>query len=132
MSTTQIDEKRSEAFAQQLVGALNGAATTLMTSIGHRTGLFDVLAVTGALTSEQLAQQAGLNERYVREWLSAQAAKRPFRFGAIYVPNGIYPQLILTKLLKGHALQIAFDLLNSLQNVLQVELIIPRHTSPHS
>ena len=25
--------------------------------------------------------------------LSAQAVKRPFRFGAIYVPNGIYPQL---------------------------------------
>jgi hypothetical protein len=25
--------------------------------------------------------------------LSAQTAKRPFRFGAIYIPNGIYPQL---------------------------------------
>lgn len=72
MSTTQrLDEQRSEAFAERLVGALNGAATILMTSIGHRTGLFDTLAGAGAVTSAQLAGQAGLHERYVREWLGA-------------------------------------------------------------
>jgi len=42
-----------------------------MVSIGHRTGLFDALAAAPPLTSAQLAERAGLHERYVREWLGA-------------------------------------------------------------
>jgi SAM-dependent methyltransferase len=42
-----------------------------MISIGHRTGLFDTLARTGAGTSTEIAARADLNERYVREWLGA-------------------------------------------------------------
>jgi DNA-binding IclR family transcriptional regulator len=42
-----------------------------MASIGHRTGLFDVLRELPPATSEEIATRAGLNERYVREWLSA-------------------------------------------------------------
>jgi SAM-dependent methyltransferase len=76
MSTTVIDSERSEAFAEELVGALNGAATALMLSIGHRTGLFDVLAGSGPVTSERLAEVASLNERYVREWLGAMTVAR--------------------------------------------------------
>lgn len=45
-----------------------------MASIGHRTGLFDVLADAPSLTSEALAKRARLNERYVREWLGAMVA----------------------------------------------------------
>jgi ubiquinone/menaquinone biosynthesis C-methylase UbiE len=42
-----------------------------MISVGHRTGLFDTMRDLPPLTSEELAQRAGLNERYVREWLGA-------------------------------------------------------------
>ena len=42
-----------------------------MISIGHRTGLFDTMATLPPSTSEQIAAAAGLNERYVREWLGA-------------------------------------------------------------
>ena len=42
-----------------------------MLSIGHRTGLLDTLATLPPETSEAIAQAAGLNERYVREWLGA-------------------------------------------------------------
>ena len=76
MSTVQIDTEHSEAFADELTRRLNGAATTLMMSIGHRTGLFDTLSDAGALTSEALAERAGLQERYVREWLGAMTAAR--------------------------------------------------------
>ena len=79
MSTVQIDTERSEAFAEELIRGLNGAATTLMMSIGHRTGLFDTLSDAGALTSEALAERAGLHERYVREWLGAMTAARIVR-----------------------------------------------------
>ncbi|MEX2395222.1 MAG: class I SAM-dependent methyltransferase, partial [Actinomycetota bacterium] len=51
----------------------NGGAMVLMISIGHQTGLFDTLADGVARTSEQLAGDAGLDERYVREWLGAMA-----------------------------------------------------------
>jgi SAM-dependent methyltransferase len=43
----------------------------LMSSIGHRTGLFDTMEELPPSTSEQIAEAAGLNERYVREWLGA-------------------------------------------------------------
>ncbi|MFO0797603.1 MAG: class I SAM-dependent methyltransferase [Gemmataceae bacterium] len=69
--TTTFDTARAEAFAGKMVGHLNGAAVALMTSLGHRTGLFDALRDQPPLTSPQLAAAAGLSERYVREWLGA-------------------------------------------------------------
>ncbi|MDQ4107112.1 MAG: methyltransferase domain-containing protein, partial [Actinomycetota bacterium] len=42
-----------------------------MTSIGHRTGLFDALDGLPPSTSDRIAEAAGLDERYVREWLGA-------------------------------------------------------------
>ena len=66
-----LDQVKSEAFAGKMMGVLNDAALALMMSIGHQTELFDVMAGLPALTSTELAQTAGLNERYVREWLGA-------------------------------------------------------------
>jgi DNA-binding IclR family transcriptional regulator len=39
--------------------------------VGHRTGLLDVMSKSPLATSEEIAARAGLNERYVREWLGA-------------------------------------------------------------
>jgi SAM-dependent methyltransferase len=50
---------------------LNDSAMMLMTSLGHRTGLFDTMAGMGWATPREIALRAGLNERYVREWLAA-------------------------------------------------------------
>lgn len=69
----RYDVARVEAFTGRLLGALNEGALMLMVSVGHRTRLFDVLAERGASTSAELAQAAGLQERYVREWLGAVA-----------------------------------------------------------
>ena len=64
-----IDPARVEAFAGRVLGVIADASTALMLSIGHRTGLFDVLADLPPSTSEEIAHAAGLQERYVREWL---------------------------------------------------------------
>ncbi len=69
--TLAFDNDRNAAFEERLVLAFNNAALTLMISIGHRTGLFDAMAGAPALTSIALAKRAGLDERYVREWLGA-------------------------------------------------------------
>ena len=76
MATETIDQAKAVAFAGQMVGILNGSVLGLMTSIGHRTGLFDKMAELPPSTSEQIAQATGLNERYVREWLGAMVTGR--------------------------------------------------------
>jgi 2-polyprenyl-3-methyl-5-hydroxy-6-metoxy-1,4-benzoquinol methylase len=71
MTMPDLDQVKAETFAERMVGVLNEGAIALMTSIGHRTGLFDAMAGLPPSTSEQIASAAGLNERYVREWLGA-------------------------------------------------------------
>ncbi|MCI0402883.1 MAG: methyltransferase domain-containing protein, partial [Acidobacteria bacterium] len=67
----EFDSTKAEAFAGRLTEMLNTGGLCLMLSLGHRTGLFDVLRELPPSTSEQIAGKAGLNERYVREWLGA-------------------------------------------------------------
>jgi 2-polyprenyl-3-methyl-5-hydroxy-6-metoxy-1,4-benzoquinol methylase len=70
----QFDQAKADQFSDRLVSAVNEAGVVLMLSIGHRTGLFDTLARMTPATSEQVAAEAGLNERYVREWLNSMVA----------------------------------------------------------
>jgi 2-polyprenyl-3-methyl-5-hydroxy-6-metoxy-1,4-benzoquinol methylase len=58
-----------DAVAERLIGIVNDGAICLFTSIGHELGLFETLASLPPATSEQIADAAGLDERYVREWL---------------------------------------------------------------
>ena len=71
MMPKEINQAQAEAFAEKMLGMLNSGALALMTSIGHRTGLFDTMANMPPSTSAQIAAAAGLHERYVREWLGA-------------------------------------------------------------
>ena len=71
MDNTKIDSEKSDAFADRMIDMLNYGALALMTSIGHRSGLFDTMKDMKPATSDDIAKAAGLNERYVREWLGA-------------------------------------------------------------
>src|SRR5262245_53719176 len=71
-----FDGAKAEAFAGRLLDTLNLGAATLMISVGHRTGLFDAMRDLPPATSGEIAAKAGLNERYVREWLGAMATAR--------------------------------------------------------
>lgn len=70
LTTPPMDEAAAELFADKVGEMLNGGAVALMLSIGHRTGLFDVMNGLPSSTSQAIADAAGLNERYVREWLA--------------------------------------------------------------
>lgn len=69
-----MDKAKAKEFMGTMLGILNGGSLAIMISVGHRTGLFDAMAPLGAVTSEQLADAASLDERYVREWLAALTA----------------------------------------------------------
>ncbi len=71
MCQSCISIQPTDAFAEKVVEYATGGAIAMMISIGHRTGLFDALSELPSATSEELALAAGLNERYVREWLGA-------------------------------------------------------------
>lgn len=74
-----LDEARVEEFAGFLFGTFTSASVTLMIDVGHRTGLFEA-AARGPATSAQLAERAGLQERYVREWLAAMTTAEVFEY----------------------------------------------------
>ena len=77
-----LNESAVESFAAEMLSHLTGASVTLMTSVGHRTGLFDTLTGLPPSTSEEIAAAARLNERYVREWLSAMVTAGVVRYDA--------------------------------------------------
>lgn len=76
LETQAFDQAAAEAFAGRMAEALDHAAVMAMTAIGHRLGLFDTLAGLPPATSEQIAQKAGLAERYIREWLAVMTVGR--------------------------------------------------------
>jgi SAM-dependent methyltransferase len=76
MSTAQvpaIDMNKLNSFIGQFVTDLGAAVHTGMVVIGEKLGLYKALA-GGAMTSAQLAAKTQTDERYLREWLSSQAA----------------------------------------------------------
>jgi 2-polyprenyl-3-methyl-5-hydroxy-6-metoxy-1,4-benzoquinol methylase len=80
--TTVLDATRAQTFAEQALGVVNGGFISLMLSVGHRTGLLDTLAGLEPRTSVEIAAAAGLNERYVREWLGAMVTARIVEYDA--------------------------------------------------
>lgn len=66
-----FNTNRFEAFSSSLIDMLNKGSLSIMTSIGHRSGLFDTMAEMNFATSEEIAAKSHLNERYVREWIGA-------------------------------------------------------------
>lgn len=68
------------AFARRMLGVINDAALAMLTSVGHQTGLFETLAALPPATSQQVADAARLNERYVREWLAGMTTARVVQY----------------------------------------------------
>jgi hypothetical protein len=76
MEAVKIDTQKTEEFAGRMLEVLNSGAVAVMASIGHRTGLFDTMSALSPSTSDEIATAAGLDERYVREWLGAMVVSR--------------------------------------------------------
>lgn len=69
-----IDETRLHEFVGKMLGDLGGAFSVPLVRIGDRLGLYKALYASGPMTPAELATRTNVAERYVREWLSHQAA----------------------------------------------------------
>src|ERR1700682_3280200 len=77
----------TEEFAVRMVEAIDSASLAILLSIGHQTKLFDTLAELPPATTAQIADAAGLNERYVRERLCGVGGALPRRRAAPTPPG---------------------------------------------
>src|SRR5438105_12083466 len=71
---TPLDMAKLEAFVFRAVDEVGATLNTALVVMGDRLGLYRALAGAGPLTPTELASRTGTAERYVREWLNAQAA----------------------------------------------------------
>lgn len=69
-----LNEEKLNAFVGKMLGDIGAAMNASLLLVGDRLGLYKALAAGGPMTSSDLARKTGTNERYVREWLAAQAA----------------------------------------------------------
>lgn len=69
-----IDPEKFQLLANQMVGDMGVAFGAALVVVGDRLGLYKALADGGPATSDELASRTGTFERYVREWLAAQAS----------------------------------------------------------
>jgi len=69
--TIAISDRKRAAFAAKMTGILNASAINTALSLGYQSGLLDVMDRLGEpLPCDRIAQESGLAERYVREWLA--------------------------------------------------------------
>ena len=73
-AAAKIDQEKLNQFLGQVVGELGGAMNAALVLLGEKLGLYKAMAGAGPMTPAELAKKTNTDERYVREWLCAQAA----------------------------------------------------------
>src|SRR5687768_4530163 len=74
MDAPDIDQSKLETFLVRAVGDLSAGYGGVMVSLGSKLGLYKAMSGAGPLSAKELAARTGCAERYVSEWLNAQAA----------------------------------------------------------
>jgi len=73
-SSQPIDQSKLHEFVMKAVGEMGAAMNAALIIVGDKLGLYKAMAGAGPMTSAEVAAKTGTTERYVREWLNAQAA----------------------------------------------------------
>jgi SAM-dependent methyltransferase len=72
--TFDFDQPKLDAFMGKVVADMGAAMHAALIVVGDKLGLYKAMAGAGGLTAAELAAKTGTAERYVREWLNANAA----------------------------------------------------------
>lgn len=82
-ASTSTDQDKLMAFAMRTITDISAAYIGVMVSLGSKLGLYKTLAGAGPLSAKEVSARSGCAERYVREWLNAQAAANYIGYHAV-------------------------------------------------
>src|SRR5216683_7946647 len=71
---TEVNDAKLQEFLGKVVTDVGAAMSAALVIIGDKLGLYRAMAASGPITPVELAKRTETTERYVREWLNAQAA----------------------------------------------------------
>jgi SAM-dependent methyltransferase len=113
-----VDEAKLNQFVGQILSDLGGAASIALVRIGDGLGLYKTLHAKGPLTVGELASEAGVNERYLREWLSQQAASNYLSYDPATQKFAMPPEQAMVFAMDDSPVNMigAFDLMAALLN----------------
>jgi SAM-dependent methyltransferase len=87
-----VNPDRLNAFMGKMLVDVGSAMNASLMLLGDKLGLYKALAAKGPMTSADLAKATGTTERYVREWLSAQAASGYIEYDAKTTKFSMLPE----------------------------------------
>src|SRR5688572_20992500 len=91
-TTTPVDESKLNSFIGQMLTDLGGASSVAMVRMGDTLGLYKTLDAEGPMTSAELAKATKVDERYLREWLSHQAASNYLAYDPVSASFSLPPE----------------------------------------
>jgi ubiquinone/menaquinone biosynthesis C-methylase UbiE len=97
-----FDEGQLQEFAGKVMEDMGGAFAVLLSYLGDRTGIYRALRDRGRCDVGSLAEATGVDERYLREWLGAQAAAGYVRYHAEDETFSLTPEQALVLAQEGH------------------------------
>lgn len=101
-NTENVNEQKLEELQGKVLGDVAGSLGLLMAYVGDRLDLYSALAELGEATSEKVAASTGLHERYVREWLSANAAAGYVNYAPATATFSLSPEQAVVFAAEGH------------------------------
>ena len=87
-----LDEAKLEEFMGKMVGDMSAAAAGSLILLGDRLGLYRAIDKHGPVSPKELADKTKTSERYVREWLSAQASMGYVTFDSVTGKFALTPE----------------------------------------
>lgn len=102
MEQTLIDPQRLEALAGKVMADAAGGIAGLLAYIGDETGVYRAMRDLGPSRPDRIAREAGVDERYLLEWLSAQAAAGYITYHGEDETFSLSPEQALVFAAEGH------------------------------
>jgi hypothetical protein len=87
-----VDEAKLHQFVGQMLNDLGGSISIGLVQMGDALGLYKTLHAKGPMTTQELAAEAGVNERYLREWASHHAASNYLSYDPATQKFGLPPE----------------------------------------
>ena len=91
----EVNEDRLNSFMGKMIGDVGAAMSASLMLLGDKLGLYKALAKDGPMDAAALAKATGTAERYIREWLAAQAASGYVEYDSASGKFSMLPEQIL-------------------------------------